>query len=69
METKAHEPNLQKPVHGQPVPTEGTLLGQRQADERRQAVLEALEVLTSVSRGLYVPEKGHASVARQWRLV
>ena len=42
---------------------------QTHARERREAILKALEIVGSVSRGLYVPERGHVGVATQWRMV
>lgn len=39
------------------------------ARERREAILQALAIISSVSRGLYVPEPGHVNAVRQWRLV
>lgn len=39
------------------------------AEERRMAILKALEILTSVSKGLYVPAKSRGGSGRPLRLV
>jgi len=42
---------------------------QTRALERREAVLRALEILSSVSRGLWVPDAGHAKTAQPLRVI
>lgn len=45
------------------------LVPRTSAAEKRVAILRALEILTSVSRGLYVPDKSRSGTMRQFRVV
>ncbi|KAK4547322.1 hypothetical protein LTR36_000978 [Oleoguttula mirabilis] len=39
------------------------------AEDRREAVMKALEIIASVSRGLYVPSSKHSNVGMGWTLL
>lgn len=44
-------------------------LQQSRADDKRQAIRMALDIITAVSKGLYVPESRRSNGHRTWRVV
>lgn len=50
-------------------PPQGPGVAQIYAEERRQAIRIALNIIESVSRALYVPEPAHRKLARRLRLM
>ena len=61
------DPDIPAQGPSSPVKRDGSV--RTHAQERRDAILKALAIISSVSRGLYVPDPRHGNSLKQLRLV
>lgn len=58
--------SIRQPVERTPQPVVRESSVRTHAEDRREAVLKALEIVASVSRGLYVPSSKHNNMKAPW---